>query len=177
MNTDLINDEAPSEVSSEARSAGQLFNEALVLEEHWYVESVEFDCQAGKVVLHLNFHAGGFFTCGSCGRQGCRVYDASRRYWRHLDFLQYKTYFCAPHPRVECPRCGVRQSEVSWARPRSSYTVPFEFRIAELKSGKMTFRYMAMVLEEPRGRIQRVARHYLELRDANGREDRTDGDG
>ncbi len=138
----------------------KLFGEALAPGEHWYVERCEFDADGGKLFLRLAFEADGAFVCASCGAEGCKVYDGGRRReWRHLDFLQHRTICVASALRVACPSCGVRGAELPWARPRSGFTVPFEFRVAEL-AAKMTMEEVAEIVEEPQARLRRVAEHY-----------------
>lgn len=132
----------------------------LELGEHWHAERCEFDADSGKLYLRLACEDGGTFSCGNCGAEGCKVHDRGReREWRHLDFLQHRTICVAPTLRVSCPSCGVRQAEIPWARPRSGFTVPFEFRVAEL-AGKMTMKEVAEIVEEPAARLLRVAKHY-----------------
>ncbi len=139
------------------------FSEALELRDPWYVERSEFDAGERSLILDLGFNAGGSFACGACGERGCKAYDTARKERRHLDFLQYRTYVRAPHPRVECPRCGVRQAGVPWARPRSAYTLAFEFRVSELlalNSRTVKCKDVAEFLEEPASRLASVVRHY-----------------
>lgn len=64
--------------------------------------------------------------CPGCG---CRrpLYDQrSARRWRHVDFGQHRCFLEAPLRRVSCGKCGVRTESVSWAAPRSGFTLPFE---------------------------------------------------
>lgn len=146
----------------------ELFSEALWLEEPWHIDRSRLDAETGVLALHLAFDAGGLFSCGSCGEQGCKAYDTAMREWRHLDFLQHRTVLRAPHPRVKCPRCGVRQAAIPWARPRSAYTVAFEFRVAELLASKMAVKDAAAFLDESNDRLRRVARHYAERHGTDG---------
>lgn len=41
----------------------KLFNDALALEEPWFVERSEFDVKRRQLVVHLNFEAGGLLRC------------------------------------------------------------------------------------------------------------------
>jgi len=141
-------------------------NEALGLSTPWSVRRSEFSAAERSLIVDLSFDVGGVFPCGSCGEQGCKAYDTAKKEWRHLDFLQQRTYIRAPTPRVECPACGVRQAAIPWARPRSAYTLAFEFRVAELLALK-TLEDVAVLLEEPASRIQRVVRHHAK---AGGRD-------
>lgn len=136
------------------------YNDMLDLDEPWYVEAVELDTENWKLVLHLNFETGGTFQCGACGTPGCKAYDTSRKNWRHLDSLHYQTIYVAPAPRVKCPKCGIRQAELPWARPRSALTYTLEHRISELAS-EMPLRAVAEIVTIDTASLLRTVRHYV----------------
>jgi transposase len=106
----------------------QLFTTALGLTAPWRVERSEFDAEAGRLDLYLDFPRGSRFVCPEpgCPEQQCPVHDTEDKTWRHLDFFQYKAYLHARVPRVRCAEHGVRQVPVSWARPGSGFTLLFE---------------------------------------------------
>lgn len=92
----------------------------------WYAESAELDPGSEVLTVTLNFERGATFTCGICAREGCKAYDTIWRGWRHLDFFEYTTRLEAPSPRATCPRCGIRQARLPWARARSRFTHALE---------------------------------------------------
>jgi transposase len=102
-----------------------LFGLALGLVSPWYIEKVEFDAEGKRLDLFLDFKRGSRFPCPECGEPS-PVHDTTERTWRHLDFFQHKAYLTARVPRTNCPRCGVKQVAVSWARPGSGFTLLFE---------------------------------------------------
>jgi transposase len=53
----------------------------------------------------------------------CPGYDAVEKRWRHLNFFQYRCELVAKVPRVNCPKHGVRMSEVAWASGESGLTL------------------------------------------------------
>lgn len=62
-----------------------------------------------------------------CGRATRARYDASRRWWRHLDFGATRVFVAAEVYRIACRACRrVRTEQVPWARPRSRFTRDFE---------------------------------------------------
>lgn len=102
-----------------------LFGLALGLVSPWYIEKVEFDAPNKRLDLFLDFKRGSRFPCPECGEPS-PVHDTTERTWRHLDFFQHKAYLTARVPRTCCPKCGVKQVAVPWARPGSGFTLLFE---------------------------------------------------
>jgi transposase len=56
----------------------------------------------------------------------------SEKRWRHLNFFQYRCELVAKVPRVNCPKHGVRMSEVPWASGESGFTLLFETMVMVL---------------------------------------------
>jgi transposase len=106
----------------------ELFSAALGLVPPWRVARSEFDADAGRLDLYLEFPRGARFACPvvGCAERECGVNDTEDKTWRHLDFFQYHAYLHAKLPRVICTEHGVRQVTVSWARPGSGFTLLFE---------------------------------------------------
>ena len=98
----------------------ELFSAALGLVAPWRVERSDFDAEAGRLDLYLEFPRGARFACPEpqCPERECPVHDTEAKTWRHLDFFQYHAYLHAKLPRVRCSEHGVRQVTVSWARGR-----------------------------------------------------------
>lgn len=82
-----------SDVLGEGQDAGvrmrdvELFHMALGLESPWYVERTEFDADARRLDLYLDFRKGGRFRCAECGAGGCPAHDTSEKTWRHRNFF------------------------------------------------------------------------------------------
>lgn len=90
-----------------------LFQLALGLREPWFVKAANFDAQARRLDIELDFTRGGRFACPHCAHADCPVHDTSMQEWRHLDFFQHKAFLCARTPRVKCPDCGVKRKRCS----------------------------------------------------------------
>lgn len=136
-----------------------LFEKALRLEQPWYVEKTEFDDEARRLDVHLNFGAGGTFACGSCGKN-CKAYDTTWKRWRHLNFFEYDTLVHAPSPRVDCRLCGIKQAQLPWARPRSRFTLLFEGLVVAMAT-EMSVRAVGRVVGEYDTRLWRIVNHYI----------------
>ena len=97
------------------------------------VEAVEFDEEAGALVVSLRPKARERDRCPHCRRR-CPGYDwgEGRRRWRALDLATTFCFLEAEAPRVECKRHGVVVAAVPWARHDSSFTRSFEDQVSWL---------------------------------------------
>ena len=129
----------------------------------WLVTSIEFDELDSRLDLFLDFPAGARFGCPAkdCDRVSCPVYDTADKTWRHMDFFQHKAFLHARLPRVCCPVHGVRQVEVSWARPGSGFTLLFE-ALAVQFAAAMPVAKVADMLREHDTLIWRIVRHHVD---------------
>jgi len=138
----------------------ELFALALGLTAPWYVQDITFDAEAHRLDLDIDFHAGSKFTCPSCKRTGCGVYDTQKRTWRHLDFFQHQAYITARVPRTHCPACGVKLVDVPWARAGSGFTLLFEI-LALTLAQNMAIRPLARLLQIHTDSLWRILGHYV----------------
>jgi transposase len=139
-----------------------LFQAALGLSDPWQVTSVEFDAEAKRLDLRVDFSKGARFACPECERAGCAVKDTEEKTWRHLDFFQHQAYLTARVPRVVCPEHNVRLVAVPWARPRSGFTLLFEALVMAMVR-EMPVATLAGLVGETDMRIWRVVHHYVDL--------------
>ena len=142
-----------------------LFQLALGLSSPWRVMSGDFDAQAGRLAIRIDFPRGSRFACPSCGAS-CPAYDTSEMTWRHLNFFQHEAHRHARVPRVRCPRCGVKRALVPWARDGSGFTLLFEALIIAM-ARTMPVRTVARMVGEHDTRLWPIVHHYVEqARDA-----------
>ena len=138
-----------------------LFQAALGLSDPWQVVSVEFDAEAKRLDLRVDFAKGARFACPECDRTGLKVHDTEEKTWRHLDFFQHQAYLTARVPRVECPEHKVRLVAVPWARPRSGFTLLFEALVMAMVR-EMPVATLAGLVGESDMRIWRIVHHYVD---------------
>ena len=99
-------------------STNALFEAALQLQgQGWKVVSSSFGGNPLQMEIVMEHNYVGL-RCPVCGEQ-CPGYDAVEKRWRHLNFFQYRCELVAKVPLVNCPRDGVRLSEVPWASAES----------------------------------------------------------
>lgn len=139
----------------------ELFGLALGLEAPWAVTEVRFDVEARRLDLTVDFTEGSRFPCPRCGQEDCPVHDTRVRTWRHLDFFQHQTYLTARVPRVTCPRCGVHQVLVPWAREGTGFTSLFETLLLDL-ARQMPVSGVATEARVHPDSVWRVLRHYVD---------------
>ena len=104
---------------------------ALALSQPWHVTGADFDPDAHRLDVHIDFTRGGRFPCPHCHAPDCPVHDTEPRTWRHLNFFQHQAYLNARVPRIHCETCGVKTVTIPWARPGSGFTLLFEALIRQ----------------------------------------------
>lgn len=108
----------------------ELYQMLLGLNAPWMVTAVNVTQPSagrplGEIALTVQWQPGTALVCPSCGVVA-PGYDSRPRRWRHLNTMQWKTFITADVPRVNCPRCGVKQVRVAWAEDASRFTELFE---------------------------------------------------
>lgn len=106
---------------------------ALLGVEKTVVEDVEFDEDAGLVIVHVRPQRAGRGRCGRCGTRSA-WYDRGegRRRWRSLDLGVMEVFLEADAPRVNCPIHGPTVRQVPWARHGAGHTLVFDQQVAWL---------------------------------------------
>lgn len=138
----------------------ELFRIALGLEKPWYIKTIDFKVEEKQLDLHIDFESGSKFPCPSCSRSGCHVHDTIKRTWRHLNFVQFKTYLHCRVPHTKCEECGVEQVKVPWARKSSRFTLLMDSLI-EILAQHMPARTVTDLIGEYDTRIWRILEHYV----------------
>ena len=97
------------------------------------VEAVDFDDDAGAVVVRVRPTAKARGRCGRCGRRSPRFDRGDgRRRWRALDLGTTKVFLEADAPRVRCSQHGPTVAAVPWARHAAGHTRDFDDQAAWL---------------------------------------------
>jgi transposase len=138
-----------------------LFQAALGLAEPWQVVRTEFDAEARRLDLYLDFPKGARFACPEGDQPACPVHDTEPKTWRHLDFFQHQAYLHARVPRVTCPMHGTRQVTLPWARPGSGFTLLFEALLVALLA-QMPVKAVADLVGEHDTRLWRLLHHHVD---------------
>ena len=134
---------------------------ALALTPPWTVSRADFDAEAHRLDIQIDFPPGSRFACPTCGAADCPAYDTVRKTWRHLNFFQHQAYLTARVPRIRCETCGVKTVNVPWSRPDSGFTLLFEALVMTMVSA-MPLAAVARIVGEHDTRLWRVIHHYVE---------------
>ena len=134
---------------------------ALGLTPPWTVTRSDFDPDAKRLDIQIDFTPGSRFPCPNCGAADCPAYDTERMTWRHLNFFQHQAWLNARVPRLRCDTCGIRKAHVPWARPDSGFTLLFEALLMTMLSAMPVNRVAKMVGEHDT-RLWRVLHHYVD---------------
>lgn len=137
-----------------------LFQAALGLTGPWQVTRTEFDAEARRLDLYLDFPKGARFACPEGDQPACPVHDSEPKIWRHLDFFQHQAYLHARVPRVTCPTHGTRQVALAWARPGSGFTLLFEALLMAMLA-EMPVKAVADLVGEHDTRLWRLLHHHV----------------
>lgn len=114
--------------------ANVIFAAALGITEPWYVESVEFNSEAKKLEIHLNFKKGSKFPFfnedGSI--ESNSAYDTVEKRWRHLNFFQHECYLIARIPRIKNQTDKIQTYSPDWSGLSNGFTLLFEAVLLQL---------------------------------------------
>jgi len=116
-------------------SQKDLFAKALMVEKPWYIHEIQFDQDAGKLEIWIDFERGStfYYEDKESGVKGYfKAYDTTEKTWRHLNFFQYQCYLHAWIPRVDLGDGKVRQVQAPWEGHTAGFTLLFEALILEL---------------------------------------------
>ena len=134
---------------------------ALGLTPPWTVTRSDFDPEAKRLDIQIDFAPGSRFPCPSCAAADCPAYDTQQMSWRHLNFFQHQAYLNARVPRVRCDKCGIKKINAPWARPDSGFTLLFEALLMTMMSA-MPVNTVAKMVGEHDTRLWRVLHHYVD---------------
>jgi len=148
-----------------------LLQPALGLTPPWTVGRADFDAQAHRLDIQIDFAPGSRFACPSCGAANRPAYDTERKTWRHLNFFEHQAYLSARVPRVRCDKCGIKTVNVPRARPDSGFTLLFEALVMTMVSA-MPVKAVARIVGEHDTRLWRMVHHYVDQ--ARARTDASD---
>ena len=106
---------------------------ALLGVEKTVIEDVEFDEEAGLLVVDVRPTRAAKGRCGICGElAGWYDRGEGRRRWRGLDLGTVPVFLEADAPRVNCSEHGPTVRQVPWARHAAGHTHAFDQQVAWL---------------------------------------------
>ena len=91
----------------------------------WWCKKPQAIRRLSEIPVRVGWPPDVSLHCPECGAV-VPGYDTRPRRGRHLNTMQGKTFIEADVPRVDCPKCGVKQIRVVWAEDGSRFTELFE---------------------------------------------------
>jgi transposase len=137
-----------------------LFTRALKLEPPWKITKIEFHEGAGVIKVFIDFPRGSVFCCPACGKE-VKAYDTTEKEWRHLSFFQYACYLVVRVPRIDCPKDGILQIDVPWARDGADFTFLFE-SLAMTLVREMPVNKVSKIIKVDDNKLWRMMQYYTE---------------
>jgi transposase len=102
------------------------YRSLLKLPKPWIITDIVLAEDDLRVDITIEWPVGRRVPCPECGKR-CAVKDhATKRIWRHLDLMQFKTYLHCSVPRCNCPIHEALTIAVPWAEARTHWTLLFE---------------------------------------------------
>jgi len=110
---------------------GNIFEQALGVEEPWYISDVKFDPENKRLDIHLDFKKGSKFKWEDSEDESYPAYDTYQKTWRHLNFFQHECYLHARIPRIKKER-ETRVVKAPWEGRLKGFTLLMEALLLQL---------------------------------------------
>lgn len=112
---------------------GNLFEQALNINTPWFISNIEFDADKKRMDIEIDFEKGATFRVDEDGVTGdFKVYDTTKRTWRHLNFFEYECYLHARVPRVKTKDGKTRTIKTPWQGKVNGFTLQLEAMLLPL---------------------------------------------
>ena len=139
-----------------------LFSQALGIEAPWKITRVEFDSEAKRLDIHVDFERGATFDWSDEHGKvvGYKAYDTVEKIWRHLNFFEHECYLIARTPRIKPDGGGVKLIMPPWAGVVGGFTLLFEALIMKM-CANMPVRSVGKILNLSDKRLWRILDCYV----------------
>ena len=143
-------------------ATNQLFDNALSLQEPWFVENVVFESDKKLLNIFVNFKRGSKFSpSDSENGEQFKVHDTIQKNYRHLNFFEHE---CRIHCRV--PGIKTDDNKVILIKPpfaglNPGFTLLFEALLIEM-CRNMPVNAVSKLIDEHDDKIWRVPEKYID---------------
>lgn len=116
----------------------ELFQLALNVTEPWFVSDINFDIEAKRLDVYIDFKRGSTFEYEEIGKdetkkyQDLKPHDTKEKRWQHLNFFEHKCYLIARVPRVKLPNGKTKLIKAPWEGLSNGFTLLFEALLLQL---------------------------------------------
>jgi len=141
----------------------ELFQKALHIEKPFYVKGLNFDEDAKRLDIEIDFERGALFRYKdeASGQEGeYKAYDTEKKSWRHLNFFEHECYLSCRVPRVKLEDGSVRQVSPSWEGESLGFTLLFEALLLQMCQ-KMPVRTVGEMVSVSDDKLWRMLEKYV----------------
>lgn len=109
-----------------------IFQQALHINDPWFIKSIDFNEQEKKLDIHIDFKKGAKFSTDNEAQKAYSAYDTVVKTWRHLNFFEYECYLHARVPSVKNDDGKVALITPPWRGVVKGFTLLFEALLMQL---------------------------------------------
>ncbi len=111
----------------------KIFEAALGICSPWFIERIEFDVDAKRLDVHLDFERGSVFPSTRDGFPDLyKVKDTKVKTWRHLNFFEHECYLHCRTPRLDLGDDKTELVSPPWDGVSPGFTLLFEALAIEM---------------------------------------------
>jgi len=140
----------------------QLFEQALHIQNPWFIKDVQFDAKNKRIDIHIDFYKGSVFHYESKQNNingDFKAYDTQFKKWRHLNFFEYECHLHARMPRIKIDEKRIRLIKAPWSGLSNGFTLLFEALVLELASN-MPVNTVSKIINESNDKIWAMLERY-----------------
>jgi len=139
-----------------------IFGAALAIQTPWYVKDVQFDVDAKRLDIYIDFKRGSTFPSTKSENSGqYKVKDTLDKTWRHLNFFEHECYLHCRTPRIDLGGNKTELISPPWAGINSGFTLLFEALVLEL-CAHMPVHSVCQIIKEQDNKIWRLLQKYVD---------------
>jgi len=140
----------------------KLFEAALSIQSPWFIKDVEFNVDAKRLDIYIDFKRGSTFPSGkSNDTEKYKVKDTLDKTWRHLNFFEHECYLHCRTPRIDFGNNKTELISPPWAGINAGFTLLFEALIIEL-CAHMPVHSVCQIINESDNKIWRLLEKYVD---------------
>jgi transposase len=141
-----------------------LFEQALNIQEPWYLKNIEFSEAEKRLDLYIDFKEGAVFHYESSEENikgDFKAYDTKEKCWRHLNFFEHECYLHARIPRIKVNEKIIRLIKAPWSGVSPGFTLLFEALVLQLATN-MPVHTVSKIIDESDAKIWNLLKKYVE---------------
>ena len=143
----------------------ELFQMALNVTDPWFVKELNFDIEAKRLDVYIDFKKGSTFDyideSEALNEVGCKVYDTKNKTWKHLNFFEHECYLHARVPRVKLDNGKVKSIVAPWEGLSNGFTLLFEALLLQLCQA-MPVSKVAAITKTSDDKLWRMLEKYID---------------